>query len=93
MQATVSIPDRIFQDAERLAAAAGTSRSQLYALALQEYLARHVPDAIAEAMNRVCDEVGPVKYPFVSRAAEALLRRTEWQTRAALVYVCVFIPA
>jgi hypothetical protein len=78
MKATVSIPDQDFQEAERFAQAAGISRSQLYTQALREYLARGVPNAITEAMNRVCDEVGDTRDPFVSRAAEAVLRRTEW---------------
>jgi hypothetical protein len=36
MKTTVSIPDQIFQDAERFARAAGISRSQLYSLALRD---------------------------------------------------------
>ena len=78
MRTSVSIPDPIFQEAERLAATAGISRSQLYTRALQEYLARHVPNATTDAMNRVCDQIGDTRDPFVSRAAEAVLRRTEW---------------
>ena len=78
MKTTVSIPDQIFQDAERFARAAGISRSQLYSPALRDYLAGHAADALTEAMNRVCDQVGETKDPFVSRAAEAALRRIEW---------------
>ena len=78
MKTAVSIPDPIFQDAERLARSNRISRSQLYSQALKEYLARHSPDAITEAMNRVCDEIGDTSDPFVSRAAERILRQSEW---------------
>lgn len=51
MKVAVSIPDRIFEEAERLAAEARRSRSDLYARALAEYVARHAPDRITESMN------------------------------------------
>jgi len=40
------------EEAERLAAELQTSRSQLYSRALQEFVARHAPDRLTEAMNR-----------------------------------------
>lgn len=78
MKTAVSIPDPIFQDAERLARSVRISRSQLYSKALKEYLARHGSDAVTDAMNRVCDEIGDTRDPFVSRAAERLLVQSEW---------------
>lgn len=56
MKPTVSIPNDIFELAERLARRARKSRSQLFSDALAEYLARHVPDEITAAMNRACHE-------------------------------------
>ena len=38
------------------------SRSQLYALALSEYLARHAPDEVTEAMNKVMEELDDERY-------------------------------
>ena len=54
------------------------SRSQLYAEALEEYLTRHTPDEITEAMNQVIDQVGTSADPFVADAASRSLERTEW---------------
>ena len=79
MKTAVSLPDDVFEAAERQARRSQKSRSQLYAQALSEYLARHAPDEVAEAMNRVVDEVGEAASDrFVSQAARRILERTEW---------------
>jgi metal-responsive CopG/Arc/MetJ family transcriptional regulator len=78
MKTAVSIPDEVYKGAERLARRSKSSRSRLYSAALREYLARHTPDEVTEAMNRACAEVGEVKDPFVSSAARRILERSEW---------------
>lgn len=78
MKTAVSIPNDIFEVAERLARRTRKSRSQLFSDALKEYLARHAPDEVTEAMNRACDEVGETKDPFVTSAARRILRQNEW---------------
>jgi metal-responsive CopG/Arc/MetJ family transcriptional regulator len=78
MKTAVSLPDDIFEAAERQARRARKSRSQLYAEALSEYLSRHAPEEVTEAMNRALDEVGEASDPFVSAAARRVLKRTEW---------------
>lgn len=79
MKTAISIPDDVFANAERLARKLRKSRSQLYAEAVAEYLTRHDPEAITEAMNRVCEQVGPQSDPGVSAAARRILERTEWR--------------
>ena len=78
MKTAVSIPDDVFREAEALAHRAKRSRSELYALALREYVARHAPDRITEAMDRALDEVDEPEDKFASRAARRTLERTEW---------------
>ena len=78
MKTAVSVPDRIFRAAELHARRAKKSRSQLYADALAEYLARHAPDEVTEAMNRVVGEVGALPDSFVRAGAARTLMRTEW---------------
>jgi metal-responsive CopG/Arc/MetJ family transcriptional regulator len=78
MKTAVSLPDRIFRAAEQHAQRAQKSRSQLYAEALAEYLARHAPDEVTEAMNRVADELDAVPDGFTSVAARGVLERSEW---------------
>jgi antitoxin MazE6 len=78
MKTAVSIPDDVFEGAERLARRTRKSRSRLYGDAVKEYLARHAPDEITEAMNRICAQVDEPIDKFVSSAARRILQRTEW---------------
>ena len=83
MKTAVSIPDDVFEGAERLAQRTNKSRSQLFSDALREYVARHSEDEVTDAMNRVCAEVGDTgvgdaKDKFVTAAAQRILRRVEW---------------
>ncbi|HLK11309.1 MAG TPA: hypothetical protein VKW76_08005 [Candidatus Binatia bacterium] len=78
MKTAVSLPDAIFREAERQARRTRKSRSQLYAEALSEYLARHAPDEVTEAMNGVVDRLKQPTDPFVSAAARRVLERSEW---------------
>jgi metal-responsive CopG/Arc/MetJ family transcriptional regulator len=78
MKTAVSIPDHVFEQAERLARRTGKSRSHVFSSALREYVARHSPDEVTEAMDRVCDEVGEEHDPFVARAAKRTLEHSEW---------------
>jgi hypothetical protein len=51
----------------------------LYADALVEYLARHAPDEVTEAMNVVVDELGSAATDtFVQRAGRRVLKSVEW---------------
>jgi hypothetical protein len=51
MKKAVSLPDDVFAEAEAFARAHGLSRTQLYAAALREFLARHSDDAITAAIT------------------------------------------
>ena len=79
MKTAVSLPDAVFHAAERQAKRADKSRSQLYAEALTEYLNRHAPDEVTEAVNLVVDQLGEkATDPFVMAAAQSVLARVEW---------------
>jgi metal-responsive CopG/Arc/MetJ family transcriptional regulator len=78
MKTAVSIPDEVFEGAERLARRTKRSRSRLFSDALKEYLARHSPDKVTEATNEACAEIGDAEDPFVSSAARRILKRSEW---------------
>ncbi len=79
MKTAVSLPDRVYREAEGYAKRTRKSRSQLYAEALAEYLARHAPDEVTEAMNIVVDELGDAAPDsFVRRAGRRVLGNVEW---------------
>ena len=78
MKTAVSIPDEIFEKAERLAKRAKRSRSEVFSAALREYVARHSPDEITEKMNEVCNEIGDQTDEFVQVASRRVLRKSKW---------------
>jgi metal-responsive CopG/Arc/MetJ family transcriptional regulator len=78
MKTAVSIPDDVFEKVERLARRAGRSRSEVFSAALAEYVARHAPDEVTEAMDRVCVDVGDRQDTFVSAVGRHVLENTEW---------------
>jgi metal-responsive CopG/Arc/MetJ family transcriptional regulator len=78
MKTAVSIPDGVFEKVERLARRAGRSRSEVYSAALAEYVARHAPDEVTEAMDRVCTEVDDHQDAFVNAVGRHVLENTEW---------------
>jgi len=78
MKTAVSIPDDVFQKVERIARRARRSRSEVFSAALAEYVARHAPDEITDAMDRVCADVGSQPDGFTGAAARRLLESTEW---------------
>ena len=78
MKTAVSVPGPIYDAAERLARRLKKSRSALYSEALGDYLARHAPEHVTEAMNRVCESVDTHPDAFVSAAARRTLENTEW---------------
>lgn len=73
MKTAISLPDPLFRAAERHARRARKSRSQLYAEAMAEYLARHAPEEVTEAMNRVVDRLAGESDPFVAAAGRRVL--------------------
>lgn len=78
MKTAVSIPDRVFEETEQLAQRMRKSRSEIYSLALAEYVVRHAPEYLTEAFDRVCSELGETTDPFVSAAARRLLEQSQW---------------
>ncbi|MBI2299778.1 MAG: hypothetical protein HYU66_12700 [Armatimonadetes bacterium] len=80
MKTAVSIPDDVFQQAERLARQLQTSRSRLYSSALKEFIARHSDEAVTEAINRVVDAIASDDddAAFVDAVAWHALRPVEW---------------
>ena len=78
MKTAVSVPDDVFDRSEALARREKRSRSEVYSAALREYVARHAPDDVTEALDRVVAEAGEADDSFIRVAAERVLRATEW---------------
>ena len=78
MKTAISLPDDVFRRAESLAKRLKMSRSELYSRAVRDYVARNAPDAVTDALNKVCAEVDSNPEPFVHRAARRTLEQSEW---------------
>ncbi|MEO5894216.1 MAG: ribbon-helix-helix protein, CopG family, partial [Vicinamibacterales bacterium] len=73
MKTAVSVPDDVFEKVERLARRAKRSRSEVFSAALREYVARHAPDEVTEAMDRVCLAVNAQPDLLVREAGRRVL--------------------
>ena len=78
MKIAVSVPDGVFQEAEELARRTKRSRSEVYSRALAEYVARHAPDRVTEAMDRALTEIGEAGDGFIRTASRRVLKRSAW---------------
>jgi metal-responsive CopG/Arc/MetJ family transcriptional regulator len=78
MKTAISIPDDLFRGAERFAKRTKKSRSHLFSEALREYLARHSPDEITDALNLATTELDGTVDPFTSSAARRSLEKVDW---------------
>ena len=81
MRISLSIPDELFQSAERRAKLLGISRSELYRRAIERYLRASDDEAITEALNAFCE-----KYPELNRLDPVMeemqlrsLPKEDWQ--------------
>jgi metal-responsive CopG/Arc/MetJ family transcriptional regulator len=75
MKTAVSLPDKLFERADRAARSMGKSRSELYRVAVEEYLDRHDAQAVTRRIDEVCD---PQPDSAWLESQLELLRRNEW---------------
>jgi metal-responsive CopG/Arc/MetJ family transcriptional regulator len=66
------------REVERLARRARKSQSEVFSAALREYVARHAPDEVTEAMNAVCDDLDDSRDRSVAEASRKVLENSEW---------------
>ena len=81
MKTAISVPDDVFERAERLARREKRSRSDVYSAALREYVARHEPNEVTEALDRTIADVGEGgegSDAFLEVAGRRVLESTEW---------------
>jgi len=74
MKTAISLPDRLFDEAERTAQSMGIPRSQLFAKALEEFIEHHRRENITERLNRVYSKDAPDEFEDISNAGLESLR-------------------
>lgn len=78
MKTAVSIPDRLFDSAERFARLRGMSRSELYAIALRQYLEEHRGESVTEQLDEVYGTESSALDPAVTRLQAYSLPDDPW---------------
>ena len=57
MKTAISLPDTLYEDAEKTAKSMGIPRSQLFAKALEEFIIHHKKEIITEKYNEVYSQI------------------------------------
>jgi metal-responsive CopG/Arc/MetJ family transcriptional regulator len=78
MKTAISLPDDLFRSGDALARRLGVSRSELYARALAEFLAKHKADQITQRLNAVYATEDGRLDPAVAEAQARVLPRETW---------------
>jgi predicted transcriptional regulator len=78
MKVAVSVPDPIFEAAERMARERRIPRSQLFAQALEEFVARHASEAVTAQLNEVYAKTESGMEEPLLRAQFAKLKHEAW---------------
>ena len=80
MKTAISLPDELFDAVERIVRRTKRPRSEVYAEALREYLARHDPDEITETYSRLAAEIeeSPEDREFRQATNRAVFKASEW---------------
>lgn len=78
MKTAISIPDDLFQQAEREARRLGLSRSELYARAVRAWLESNRDSAITEALDQVYATEGSELDPVLASVQALSLPPERW---------------
>ena len=78
MKTAISIPDTIFQAAERIAQKLGISRSELYSKAIAEFVATYEDESLTEELNQFYAEEDSSLDPVVQQLMLISIPREEW---------------
>jgi metal-responsive CopG/Arc/MetJ family transcriptional regulator len=78
MKTAISLPDDLFEAADSLADRLGLSRSELYARAVAEYVAKHRDEDVTAQLNKVfADETSGLD-PSLRSAQARSVSSSEW---------------
>ncbi len=78
MKTAISIPDKVFESAEKLASRLGKSRSQLYTQALKNYLERQNASDVTKKLNDLYDGEDSAVDSVLRKAQLRSLAKDSW---------------
>ena len=62
MKTAISLPDVLYEKAEKTASYMGISRSKLFANALEEYIIKYNGEMITRKLNEVYEKINPDEF-------------------------------
>ena len=74
MKTAVSLPDQLYQEAEKTAHELGIPRSQLFARALEAFISMHKRENITERLNRVYSKIDQSEFTQMTNASIEAIR-------------------
>ncbi len=74
MKTAVSLPDQLYQEAEKTAHELGIPRSQLFARALEDFISMHKRENITERLNRVYSKIDQSEFTQMTNASIEAIR-------------------
>ena len=78
MKTAISLPDELFLSANELAKRQGVSRSELYATAVSEYLAKHRDEDVTAKLNEVFADEPSGLNPALRAAQARSVSSNKW---------------
>ena len=78
MKTAISIPDKVFDSAEKLANRLGKTRSQLYTQALSSYIVKHKGDDVTKKLDEVYASESSVLDPDLSMMQSLSNPKENW---------------
>jgi len=78
MKTAISLPDRVFTEADELSRRMGISRSELFARAARDFVKRHGGRNVTEQLNRVYAKQRSAPDRVLSRLQAASVPREDW---------------
>jgi len=76
MKTAISIPDPLFDEAERLSMRLGISRSKLYSRAVEAFIREQKGKSVKEALNTVYSSERASVDPVLDRMQRRILRKS-----------------
>jgi metal-responsive CopG/Arc/MetJ family transcriptional regulator len=78
MKTAISLPDDVFEQADKLASRLHVSRSQLYVMALEKFINEHLDQNITEKINAYIEKHGQPVDPVFLNSTLQDMRSVEW---------------
>ena len=78
MKTAISVPDEVFEAADRTAKKLGVSRSELYSIAVYEYIERHKVEDVTSRLNDLYASENSVLDEYLGHMQGKTIKNEEW---------------